>query len=137
MNIKDIIEDIKYVYMSLEEVRQDVQIKKHELELAQNSLKVLESAYKLLMQELDDEIRKGDNNIELIDPIEMEGCVITTRKSSPAVIINDTKSIPEQFIVNKPQVDKKAIKEALESGEKVEGASMREVTYNLKVSINE
>jgi Siphovirus Gp157 len=58
--------------------------------------------------------------------IEVPDLVITRRANPPAVLITNEHAIPAQFWVDPPpppkRLDKKAIKAALDAGERVEGA---------------
>jgi Siphovirus Gp157 len=58
--------------------------------------------------------------------IESHELVINRRVNPPAVIITDEHAVPAQFWVQPPppppRLDKKAIKEAIDAGERVEGA---------------
>lgn len=58
--------------------------------------------------------------------IEAPDIIITRRVNPPAVIITDEHSIPERFWFEPPppdkRLDKKAIKVAIDAGERVEGA---------------
>lgn len=58
--------------------------------------------------------------------IESPDVVLTLRKNPPAVIITDEHAIPEQFWVQPEpppkRIDKKAIKAAIDAGERVDGA---------------
>lgn len=134
MEIKDILNNIKEFKNNIEKDEQIVNEAKHTLELANNTLKTDKEVLQYNIDELDRAIRDGDKNIPL-DAREIEGCEIKTVQSRPAVIVEDANALPERFIINKPQVDKKAIKEALEGGEEINGASMREVTQELRVEV--
>lgn len=134
MEIKGILNDIKQVSEQIDEARKEVEVKQRDLGLAKSGLNILENCLQTFLTSLDDKLRGGDQEA-IIDKTEIEGCEIKTVQSRPAVIVEDANALPERFIINKPQVDKKAIKEALDNGEKVEGASMREVTQELRVEI--
>lgn len=58
--------------------------------------------------------------------IETPDVVLTLRKNPPAVVITDEHAIPEQFWIQPPppdkRLDKKAIKQAIDGGERVNGA---------------
>lgn len=58
--------------------------------------------------------------------IETPDLVITRRTNPPAVVITDEHAVPERFWVEPPppskRLDKKAIKSAIDAGERVDGA---------------
>lgn len=69
---------------------------------------------------------KGAMELYGIQSIKGELINITLRNNTASVSIEDESKIPKKFMVPKPSVpDKKAIKEALESGIKVNGAYLQ------------
>jgi hypothetical protein len=74
------------------------------------------------------------NAVNLFGPFEVGFTKFSTRKSE-SVIVEDVNSLPKDFKVIKvtEQADKKAIKESLKAGNKIEGCSIQE-NKNLKIN---
>jgi len=74
------------------------------------------------------------NAVNLFGAFEVGFTKFSTRKSK-AVIVEDVNSLPKDFKVIKvtEQADKKAIKQALENGEIIEGCTIQE-NKNLKIN---
>ncbi len=64
--------------------------------------------------------------ISPLEKREVKGGIFTVSiKKNPAkTVIDDLNAIPKEFIINVPSADKKALKEALKEGKKIEGARL-------------
>ena len=135
-----------------EEVSQELEINEQQLQSKSIAyLSVIKNKEALTMQ-IDEEIKrlqalkKHHNNItknlkdrllnavNLFGPFEVGFTKFSTRKSE-SVIVDDVNSLPKDFKVIKvtEQADKKAIKESLKAGNKIEGCSIQE-NKNLKIN---
>lgn len=94
-----------------------------EIERLQKAVKAKENAKERLKSYL-------KSNMERLGITEIKGEIMTIRlqNSRSAVEIVDKDSIPKKFLNKKIDVvpDKKAIKEALDSGQKVKGVELKE-----------
>ena len=130
------------------------QLSINETQLQSKSIAYLEfiGSKETLNSRIDDEIKrlqalkKSNNNLiknlknRLLDAVKLFGTfevgltTFGTRKST-AVQVQDVNSLPKEYKVVKltEQADKKAIKEALKSGEVIEGC---EIVENLNLKIN-
>ncbi len=126
----------------------------NEKELQGKSIAYLEfiGSKEVLNTRIDDEIKrlqaikKSNNNlitnlkerllnaVKLFGDFEVGFTKFGTRKSS-ITVVGDVNSLPKEYKVRKltEQADKKAIKEALQRGEKIEGC---EIVENLNLKIN-
>ncbi len=64
--------------------------------------------------------------ISPLEKREIKGGIFTVsvKKNPPKVVIDDINVVPNKFIVNVPSADKKALKEALKEGKKINGARL-------------
>lgn len=112
-------------------------------ELALNDLdtqiKSLQSKKKKLQSELDsfkDELREGmaENGITRIESAD-HGILFRLDKPSVRVDIEDESLVPDKFFRVKKELDKTAIKKALEVGDEVSGAALVEGKYRLTIKV--
>lgn len=133
MEIKELLNGIKQTKSNICLGENTVDEIKIHLNRALGGVNVEKIKLSAMMDELDELIRGGDETA-YIDKMELEGCEIKVRKSSPAVVITDDARLEPEFLTFVPaKPNKGAIKEALEGGEEVAGAEMREETYKLVV----
>ena len=135
-----------------EEVNQQLEINEQQLQTKSIAyLSVIKNKEALTMQ-IDEEIKRLQalkkhhtsisknlknrllNAVNLFGAFEVGFTKFSTRKSK-AVIVEDVNSLPKDFKVIKvtEQADKKAIKQALENGEIIEGCTIQE-NKNLKIN---
>lgn len=135
-----------------EEINQELEINEKQLQSKSIAyLSVIKNKESLTMQ-IDEEIKRLQalkkhhtsisnnlknrllNAVNLFGAFEVGFTKFSTRKSK-AVIVEDVNSLPKDFKVIKvtEQADKKAIKQALESGEIIEGCTIQE-NKNLKIN---
>lgn len=102
-------------------------------------IKSLQGKKKKMQGELDsfkDELREGmaENGITRIES-EEHGILFRLDKPSKRVDISDESLVPEKFYRVKKELDRTAIKKALEVGDVVEGASLVEGKHRLTVKV--
>ena len=102
-------------------------------------IKSLQGKKKKMQGELDsfkDELREGmaENGITRIES-EEHGILFRLDKPSKRVNISDESLVPEKFYRVKKELDRTAIKKALEVGDVVEGASLVEGKHRLTVKV--
>lgn len=135
-----------------EEINQELEINEKQLQSKSIAyLSVIKNKESLTMQ-IDEEIKRLQalkkhhtsisknlknrllNAVNLFGAFEVGFTKFSTRKSK-AVIVEDVNSLPKDFKVIKvtEQADKKAIKQALENGEIIEGCTIQE-NKNLKIN---
>jgi len=135
-----------------EEINQELEINEKQLQSKSIAyLSVIKNKESLTMQ-IDEEIKRLQalkkhhtsisnnlknrllNAVNLFGAFEVGFTKFSTRKSK-VVIVEDVNSLPKDFKVIKvtEQADKKAIKQALESGEIIEGCTIQE-NKNLKIN---
>lgn len=135
-----------------DEINQELEINEKQLQSKSIAyLSVIKNKESLTMQ-IDEEIKRLQalkkhhtsisnnlknrllNAVNLFGAFEVGFTKFSTRKSK-AVIVEDVNSLPKDFKVIKvtEQADKKAIKQALENGEIIEGCTIQE-NKNLKIN---
>ena len=102
-------------------------------------IKALQARKKKLMASLDqfkDELREGMAEHE-ISRIESADMGILFRLDAPSVVlkVTDENKIDEKFFRVKKEVDKTAIKKALQVGDVVEGAELVEGKHRLTIKV--
>lgn len=73
--------------------------------------------------------------ISSLERREVKGGIFTVsvKKNPPKTVIDDINAIPKEFIINVPTLDKKALKEVLKEGQKIDGARLvREESLRIK-----
>lgn len=85
--------------------------------------KAMESKTETLKRAIDGFCRR--TGIERVDGI---GARISYKKNPPSVVIDNEADIPEEYWRIKREVDKKAVKEALQAGKPIEGAHLEQMT---------
>ena len=103
-----------------------------------NQIKKLQAQKKKLTGDLDgfkNELREAmsDNGITRI---EAEGILFRLDKPSVLVDIQDEEQIPDKFFRVKREADKTAIKKALQVGDDVPGASLKEGKNRLTIKVD-
>lgn len=104
-----------------------------------SQIKSLQAKKKKLQGELDsfkDELREGmaEHGITRIESVE-HGILFRLDKPSKRVEIEDESQVPEKFFRVKKELDKTAIKKALEVGDEVQGALLVEGKHRLTVKV--
>lgn len=85
--------------------------------------KAMEAKTAALKRAIDGFCRK--TGIERVDGI---GAKISYKKNPPSVVIDNEADIPEEYWRIKREVDKKAVKDALQAGKPIDGAHLEQMT---------
>jgi len=128
--LNKLVQQYKEIQKELSDIEQSFEEISHTYELHRNMLALKKQSLQDTIDKIDNEIRGGDKQLTF-DKQEVEGVVIKTRLQPRKVIVSDVEALPEQFKRVKYEADKKALKQALESGESVQGAEFSTEEYKV------